>query len=181
MSLKQYQKVKIIITIILSIIVSQSMVYKNYLLPITAVITASLVLMRLRSKVKEIIADERDYATGGKSALLAIQIYSWAATIGMFVLYAFRDLNPAYEPIGVTLAFSACILMLIYAVVFRYYNNFSLTNKKNTYTIFALVLFVIVAIVSIRFFSGEDDWMCKNGQWVKHGNPSFDAPKTICK
>ncbi len=45
-------------------------------------------------------------------------------------------------------------------------------NKKIIYTILILVLLV----AGIRFFSGEDGWMCNNGEWIKHGNPSAPAP-----
>jgi len=41
----------------------------------------------------------------------------------------------------------------------------------------AAVFFVFV----IRFFSGEDDWICSRGQWIKHGNPSSQAPTRPCK
>ncbi|MFA5359975.1 MAG: GerMN domain-containing protein [Patescibacteria group bacterium] len=38
-----------------------------------------------------------------------------------------------------------------------------------------------VAILSIRFLSSpEDAWLCKNGQWVKHGSPSASEPTTGC-
>lgn len=44
-----------------------------------------------------------------------------------------------------------------------------------------LVLGVIVFFVTIRFMSkAEDGWICDNGQWVKHGNPSTEMPKTPC-
>jgi Sporulation and spore germination/Immunoglobulin-like domain of bacterial spore germination len=44
-----------------------------------------------------------------------------------------------------------------------------------------LLLVVIVFFVSIRFVSkAEDGWVCDNGQWVKHGNPSTEVPKTPC-
>ncbi len=40
--------------------------------------------------------------------------------------------------------------------------------------LFALVLF-------IRFLTPEDTWICKNGQWIKHGNPVSSQPATTCK
>ncbi|MFA5133741.1 MAG: hypothetical protein WC459_02985 [Patescibacteria group bacterium] len=44
-----------------------------------------------------------------------------------------------------------------------------------------LTLAVILAGAFItRLFSGEDDWICKNGEWVKHGNPSAPAPDKYC-
>lgn len=144
-------------------------------------IASALVLMLLRRQVKGVIADERDWAVGGKSALLSIQIYAWLATISMFVLYGLRDINPAYEPIAITLAFSTCLLMLVYAVIFKYYNHFKLSNKKTIYLVLAIALFFAVAVVSLRVFSGEDNWICQKGTWHKHGNPSFPAPSIQCR
>lgn len=181
MTLKTYKLIKLGFVFVLAFIFSQATVYKNYIIPIAAMLVSALILMWLRRRVKGVIADERDYATGGKSALLAIQIYSWIAAISMFVLYALRDINPAYEPIALTLAFSTCILMLIYGVLFRYFSNFKFSDKKTIYSILVLILFIILAIGSLRLFSGEDNWVCKDGSWQKHGQPSFPAPKAECK
>jgi hypothetical protein len=32
-----------------------------------------------------------------------------------------------------------------------------------------------VGVLGLRLLSGEDDWICANGEWIKHGAP--DAPK----
>ncbi|MFA6339027.1 MAG: DUF2178 domain-containing protein [Candidatus Paceibacterota bacterium] len=181
MNLKQYQQIKLGFVIVIAIIVSQSIIFKNYFIPVAVMIVGTLVLTILRRKVKGVMADERDYITGGKAAILAIQIYSWIAVVSMFIMLGLQDFNPAYEPIAVTLAFSTCVLMLLYAVIFRYYNKFSLTDKKFMYTAFVLGLFLALAVVGVRLFSGEDDWMCKNGEWVKHGQPDFPAPLVECK
>jgi len=43
-------------------------------------------------------------------------------------------------------------------------------------------LFVaIMLIAAVRMFSGEDDWICKNGQWIRHGNPSAPMLVESCK
>lgn len=181
MTLKQYKAIKLVITIILAIVFSQSIIFKIYLPPIALLIISYLLLIFLRRKVKEIIVDERDYMTGGKSALWAMQIYSWLAVICMFILYAFRDFNPAYEAVAMTLAFSTCLLMLLYGIIFRYYNKVSLTNKKFIYIVSVSILFFILAIATLRLFSGEDNWMCREGQWVMHGHPDFPAPTTACQ
>lgn len=48
-------------------------------------------------------------------------------------------------------------------------------------TIFLIVFIVlIIAIIGIRLFSGEDNWICQDGQWVKHGNPSAPMPTEPC-
>ncbi|MBN2087334.1 DUF2178 domain-containing protein [Candidatus Peregrinibacteria bacterium] len=181
MKLKQYKTIKILITILLAIIFTQGVIYKEYLIPLAAMVVAALLLTHFRGRVKEIVADERDYEIGGKAALLTIRIYAWIAVIPMMVLYAYRDLNPGYQAVAMTLAFSTCILMLIYNFIFRYHNKVKFTRKTLIYWIVAFVVAFFLTIMTLRVFSGEDSWMCQNGQWVKHGQPSFPAPITECK
>ena len=181
MTIKKYQQIKLAITVVIAIIFSQAILYQNYLIPLATLVVASLVLIYLRRQVKEVIADERDYALAGKSASWAIQIYSWIAVIAMFVLYAFKDLNPAYEPIALTLAYSTCFLMFVYSLIFKFQSRAKFTKDKNKFILFTIVLVVFTAIFTLRFFSGEDNWVCQNGQWVEHGHPDFAAPKSICK
>ena len=181
MTLQEYRKVRLVMVIAVSIVFSQAIYFKNYLVPIAVLAVSSLVLLYFRRTVKEIVADERDFITGGKAALIAIRIYSFLAVTAMFIFYALRDFNPAYEPIGLTLAYSICILMLLYAVIFRYYNRISFSNKRLKYSIFALALFLIIFVAGARLFSGEDDWVCENGKWIEHGHPDFAAPQVECK
>lgn len=181
MTIKKYQQIKLAITAIIAIIFSQAILYQNYLIPLATLVVASLVLIWLRHQVKEVIADERDYALAGKSASWAIQIYSWIAVVAMFVLYTFKNLNPAYEPIALTLAYSTCTLMVLYSFIFKFQNKIKFTPSKNRFLVLIIILSIVLGVFTIRLFSGEDNWVCQNGQWVKHGNPSFAAPKSICK
>ena len=181
MTLKKYQQIKLIIIVVISIIFSQSIIFQNYLIPIATLVVSSLVLILIRHQVKEVVADERDYATAGKSASLAIQIYSWIAVIAMFILYALKEINPSYEPVAMTLAFSTCALMFIYSLIFKFQNKIKFTQSKRKYIIFAVLLAILLSIFTLRLFSGEDNWICQKGERVKHGNPSFEAPKSVCK
>jgi len=181
LTFKQYNTIRLIVVMILAMIIGNMIVLKNFFIPIILLVISSLLLIYLRKNVKGVIADERDYAMGGKAAFLAMQVYSWVAVAGMFLFWAFSDINPFYKPIAMTLAFSTCILMLLYSVIFRYYNKINLTDKKLIYSVFVLALFLAIFLVfSLRLFSGEDNWICQNGQWVEHGHPSFPAPTTNC-
>ena len=44
------------------------------------------------------------------------------------------------------------------------------------------LLFVITVWFLVRFVIGgpEDDWICVEGQWVKHGSPSAPMPEGEC-
>lgn len=50
--------------------------------------------------------------------------------------------------------------------------------KKNIMIVGTIVILLII----IRFFFGgpEDSWICNEGEWVKHGNPSYDKPIVAC-
>lgn len=181
MTLKKYQKIRLIMVVLISILISQSLVLNNFFIPLVTVIVGSLVLMFLRHQITEVIADERDYQVSGQSAMLAIQIYSWTATVIMFVLYSLKATNPAFEPVAITLAYSTCLLMLLYSLIFKFHSRLKFSKNKAALYFSIALLIAIVAVFTLRLFSGEDNWFCQNGQWVKHGQPNFPAPTSICK
>lgn len=46
-----------------------------------------------------------------------------------------------------------------------------------------IIVFILVGggVIGLRMLSGnEDAWMCDNGLWVKHGNPSDPMPTGLC-
>lgn len=45
----------------------------------------------------------------------------------------------------------------------------------------AVIVLVIFVILGLRLLSPEDTWICQNGQWVKHGNPTTEMPNKPCK
>lgn len=47
--------------------------------------------------------------------------------------------------------------------------------------IFPVILIATIGIVLVLLRGSEDDWICQNGQWVKHGNPSRPIPTTLCE
>ena len=52
--------------------------------------------------------------------------------------------------------------------------------NKTILIILAVLVVVAATIFSVRFFSGEDNWICQEGEWVKHGNPSAAIPTEAC-
>jgi len=55
--------------------------------------------------------------------------------------------------------------------------------KKNK-TLFGIFLIVLIffVLLFVRFIFGgdEDTWICRDGKWIKHGNPSFPPPEEVC-
>ena len=53
--------------------------------------------------------------------------------------------------------------------------------KKYYYLILLVIIAVAGIILGVRIFSGEDNWICQNGEWVKHGNPNSPKPEIKCE
>ncbi|MFA5009770.1 MAG: DUF2178 domain-containing protein [Patescibacteria group bacterium] len=181
MTLKQFQIVKLTIAALVAGTISYSITVDNYIVPMISIAFSIILLVYLRSRVKEVIADERDYEIGGHAARWAMMIFSWTAVIAMFLLYYEKALNPTFEVVAYVLAYAVCVLMLLYSLLFRYYDQIRFMKRRTYYIIAGVVLLIIVAIMGLRFFSGEDTWMCQNGQWVEHGHPSASMPTTNCQ
>ncbi|MDD5041769.1 MAG: hypothetical protein PHX87_05190 [Candidatus Peribacteraceae bacterium] len=47
-------------------------------------------------------------------------------------------------------------------------------------TLAIMVAGVVGLALWLRAASGEDAWLCVNGQWIKHGNPSAAMPELPC-
>jgi len=55
----------------------------------------------------------------------------------------------------------------------------------NTTTKILIALLVVLGLATVtlaimRFSTPEDSWECKNGAWIKHGNPTVPMPTTGC-
>jgi hypothetical protein len=48
-----------------------------------------------------------------------------------------------------------------------------------------LLIFIIILLIlfagRVIFGRHEDDWVCENGQWIKHGNPYGPKPEKSCE
>jgi len=123
MTKKAFSIYRIIAVIIVTIIVSISINYGNWYLPVISIMASWLFLYTLRRRVKEVIADERDYIIAGKASGLAMKIYiSFSVIIGM-ILYSTGKENEILFNIATTLLYSACFLMIFYAVLFKIYER----------------------------------------------------------
>ncbi|GAI36174.1 unnamed protein product, partial [marine sediment metagenome] len=57
-----------------------------------------------------------------------------------------------------------------------------MTIIKKILTIFKIIILIGLVIFFLRFVLGgpEDDWICVNEEWVKHGVPSAPMPIQPC-
>jgi len=182
MNLKQYRFAKIAIAMFVAILISQSMIFNNYWLAAATLTIAIGINLFIKNRVKEIIADERDYQIAGQAARYTLSIFSVIAAVLSIAFMFLRQTNPIYETIGSTIAYTVCLLMLTYSLIFTYLSQTISSGRKVRLIITSALLIIFFLIGSLRFFSGDEDtWNCENGQWTKHGNPDTIAPQTECR
>ncbi len=120
MTLKQFNTLRSIVAFLVAMVVALSVLRENFFWPVVTVAVAVLVMLFLRRRVKEVIADERDLAVGGTAAMWSIKIFSIAAIIILFVFYAQGKENTAFRTMAETLAYTTCALMLLYSSIFTF-------------------------------------------------------------
>ncbi len=68
---------------------------------------------------------------------------------------------------------------MLIIVVSRFHSK-TIMAKKTIIIPIVIIVLVGLAVLAVRFFSGEDNWICQNGEWIKHGNPKAEKPSTGC-
>jgi len=53
--------------------------------------------------------------------------------------------------------------------------------KKIWKIILIVVVVVFVLMMAVKTLSTEDDWICEDGEWVKHGHPLAEKPDGVCE
>ncbi|MEK7218210.1 MAG: SdpI family protein [Patescibacteria group bacterium] len=107
----------------------------------------------------------------------------WAFVLGGLAVMAeaFFWIHPVLVFFGIVLLVT--VLPIAYSfLIFPKANAPSTRGGKKSYLL--LILFCMATAfavaVGVRLVSSEDDWICSDGQWVKHGNPRVPQPTTPC-
>ena len=87
-------------------------------------------------------------------------------------------------------SYLACALLLINAGIFQYLHmRLQLQSSKldrqmklRAITLYLIIALFIASIIvgGLRLFSGEDAWICRDGQWQQHGQPDSPMPTSAC-
>jgi len=125
MSKKTFTIIKLIVVILLSTMISISITMDNYILPIVGIIAAASFLYVMTKKVKDVMADERDYKIAGKSARISITIYSMVMVIIGITTLGLSKAHPEFEFASHVMLYSTCMLMILNGVLFKIYSKYS--------------------------------------------------------
>ena len=123
MTYKQYQTVRAVLAAVIAGVISYSVVTQNLILAAVAVVLGITFALVARRRVKELVADERDYTNAGRAARYAISIFAPVTALLALALMFTHSISPTYQTVGSTLAYSVCALMLLHAAFYSYLNK----------------------------------------------------------
>jgi uncharacterized membrane protein len=122
-SYKKYRIYKLIIAIILVAIISTFVSLDNFIAALIAFAVSIILIIILRRKVRVVLNDERTENIGGKASRMVLTIFALLMATAGIVLVSLRDASVQYLIIGNILLFTECGMMLLYAILFKYYSN----------------------------------------------------------
>lgn len=123
MTSKTFVVIRMLTAFFLAAVMAQAIIYNNYVLAIVAVVGAVVVIMTSKRKVNGVMVDERVLLIGGNAARASMSIFSVIGAGLIFVLMFFREANQNYYIIASVLAYSICALLLLYSIIFKYYEK----------------------------------------------------------
>ena len=116
---KQFAIYAAVVCAIMGAVVGYGVSKGDALLPVIA-FSIGIVLIALGKRgVKEVMEDERTQRISEKASRKICQVFVMGAALAGTTLIA---LNKHIE-VGYTLAFSACVLLVLYLVLYSYYNR----------------------------------------------------------
>ena len=96
----------------------------NAVVPIPTVLGGTVLLYLLRRQVSEVMEDERNYRLSEKASRFAIQVFALVTAISGITLTAVSTSDsPPFRQVGLTLAFCACGLLILYLISYAYHSS----------------------------------------------------------
>jgi uncharacterized membrane protein len=124
MSRRQFRICGAAVMVAVVALIGWSMATGNALVPIPVAIGGAALLYLLRRQVKGVVEDERNYRLSEKASRLTIQVFAFLAAITGTTLIALTENDCSHlREVGLTLAFSACALLVLYMISYAYHSR----------------------------------------------------------
>ena len=122
MERKKFKLYGLVITIAVGFVVGLSAIRGEPVTAIVAVVVGMMVLYVLKSRVKQLIEDERVYKISEKASRRTIQVVGAAtALLGLSILGLSKSGYLEWDEVGYSLASFAAILLMVYMMFYGYY------------------------------------------------------------
>lgn len=123
MNRKRYMIIGIIMVGSLGAVIAWAINLRNPVLALVAVIVTVVLLNLLKSRVTEVMEDERIYRISEKASRTVFQIVVLGLAMAGVVLISMKNEYPELGMVGLVLAFVACALLILYLIFYAYYRR----------------------------------------------------------
>jgi len=124
MDRKKFKLYGLAITITVGFLVGLSVAKGESAIALGAVVIGMILLYALRSRVKQVIEDERVYRISEKASRRTIQVVgTTTALLGLSIIGLSRSGYLELADVGYSLAYFATILLMVYMIFYGYYNK----------------------------------------------------------
>ena len=124
MSIKTYRLWMVVITMIVAALVGWSVTTGSVLVPIPTFLAGAIILYLFQRRVKAFTEDERVHSIVNQASRRTVEIVViFMAISGATLIAMSQGGSPDLEPAGLTLAYSVCATLIIYNILYTYYNR----------------------------------------------------------
>jgi uncharacterized membrane protein len=95
----------------------------NPLLIVSLFVASVVAIYLCKRRLSEVVEDERIYQVSQKASWATYQIVVLIFAIGGLVLITLRNTHPVYTDLGIFVAHSACGIIVLYSLLYMYYNR----------------------------------------------------------
>lgn len=122
MERKKFKRYGLVITIIVGFVIGLSAFRGEPIAAIVAVVIGIILLYLLKSRVKQVIEDERVYRISEKASRRTIQIVgTTTALLGLAIIGLSKSEYLKLAEVGYSLACFATVLLMVYMIFYGYY------------------------------------------------------------
>jgi uncharacterized membrane protein len=122
MERKKFKLYGLVITIVVGFVIGLSAFRGEPITAVVAVVVGMILLYALKSRVKQVIEDERVYRISEKASRRTIQVVgTTTALIGLSILGLSKSGYLELVEVGYSLAGFATVLLMVYMIFYGYY------------------------------------------------------------
>jgi len=124
MKRKKFKQYSMAITIAIGVIIGWSAIRGDLTIALAAIVIGMIILYLLKSRVKQVIEDERVYRISEKASRRTIQIVgTTTALVGLSLIGLSRSGYLELSEVGFSLAYFATALLMVYMIFYGYYSK----------------------------------------------------------
>lgn len=123
MKQKEFRIIVFLIAMILAAVLSFSFSSGNPALAVSAFFAGAATIYLCKTRLDEVVEDERIRQVSQKASWITYQILVLSFAIGGSVLIAMKNDYPMYSELGFFMAYVSCGVILLYGLLYAYYNR----------------------------------------------------------